>query len=85
MERFNQQIKDHVLLTAALRLLSVTDPRADHVLMLERNAMTRNDPAPFLGIEQIPIACGHALTQAPKPRYQHAGNREPALGRGFRS
>ena len=53
MVRFNRQITDYVLLTAELRLLSVTDPRADHVLMLERNAMTRNDPAPFLGIEQI--------------------------------
>ena len=31
----------------------MTDPRADHILMQERNARTRNDPGPFLGIEQI--------------------------------
>lgn len=53
MLRFNQQIKDYLLVTAELRLLSVKDPRADNVLMLERNALVPNKPAPFLGIEQI--------------------------------
>ena len=53
MLRFNEQNRDYLLLTAELRLLSVTDPRADHILMQERNARTRNDPGPFLGITQI--------------------------------
>ncbi len=53
MLRFNQQIKEYLLLTAELRLLSIKDPRADNVLMLERNALVPNKPAPFLGIEQI--------------------------------
>ncbi len=51
--RLNNQIKEHLLLSAELRLLSQRDPRVDNVLMLERNALTRGDPAPFLGIEQI--------------------------------
>lgn len=53
MLRFNAQIKAHLLLAAEFRLLSIEDPRADLVLMLERNAMTPNDPPPFLGIAQI--------------------------------
>jgi len=53
MLRFNRQIKEYLLLTAELRLLSDKDPRADNVLMLERNALVPNKPAPFLGIEQI--------------------------------
>ena len=53
MLQFNAQNKEFMLLTAELRLLSVTDPRADNVLMLERNALTRPDPPPFLGVEQI--------------------------------
>lgn len=56
MMQFNQQIKQYLLLTAELRLLSVKDPRADNVLMLERNANALalvDGPSPFLGIEQI--------------------------------
>jgi hypothetical protein len=52
MVQFNQQIKEYLLLTAELRLLSVQDPRADNVLMRERNALTEDAP-PFLGIEEI--------------------------------
>lgn len=52
MLRFNQQIKEYLLITAELRLLSVSNPRADNLLMRERNART-DDPPPFLGIEQI--------------------------------
>lgn len=51
--RFNKQIKEYLLLTAKLRLMSINDPRADNVLMLERNALGSEDPPPFLGIEQI--------------------------------
>lgn len=51
--RLNDQIKAHLLVSAELRLLSVTDPRADNALMLERNARTPGDPPPFLGIAQI--------------------------------
>ena len=51
--RLNRQIKEYLLLSAELRLLSQSDPRVDNVLMLERNALTRGDPPPFLGIEQI--------------------------------
>ena len=53
MLRFNQQIKDYLLLTAEMRLLSVKDPRADNALMQERNALIPRKPKPFLGIEQI--------------------------------
>ncbi len=52
MLQFNKQNKEYLLLTAELRLLSVQDPRADNILMRERNART-DDPLPFLGIEQI--------------------------------
>ncbi|MDJ0632828.1 MAG: sulfatase-like hydrolase/transferase [Xenococcaceae cyanobacterium MO_188.B29] len=52
MLRFNEQIKEYLLLTAELRLLSVRDPRADNILMRERNARI-DDAPPFLGIEQI--------------------------------
>ena len=48
----NEQIKEYLLLAAELRLLSVRDPRADNILMRERNALT-DDPPPFLGIGQI--------------------------------
>jgi hypothetical protein len=53
LERLNRQIKDHLLLTAELRLLSVRDPRADNALMKEANALTVGDPPPFLGLDQI--------------------------------
>ena len=56
MLQFNKQIKEYLLVTAELRLLSVKDPRADNVLMLEqnRNAPAGSDnPQPFLGINQI--------------------------------
>ncbi|VEP18046.1 putative Sulfatase [Hyella patelloides LEGE 07179] len=59
MLQFNQQIEQYLLLTAELRLLSVKDPRADNVLMLERNANALafidgiDGVSPFLGIEQI--------------------------------
>ncbi len=52
MLQFNKQNKEYLLLTAELRLLSVKDPRADNILMRERNVRT-DDPPPFLGIEQI--------------------------------
>lgn len=50
--QFNQQIEEYLLLAAELRLLSIKYPRADNVLMRERNALT-DDPLPFLGISQI--------------------------------
>ncbi|MEB3282546.1 MAG: hypothetical protein VKK42_26875 [Lyngbya sp.] len=58
MLQFNQQIKEYLQLTAQLRLLSLSDPRADNVLMVEQNAVASNILAsenfePFLGIEQI--------------------------------
>lgn len=52
MLQLNEQNKEYLLLTAELRLLSVQDPRADNILMRERNARTDDTP-PFLGIEQI--------------------------------
>ena len=50
--QLHKQNKEYLLLTAELRLLSVQDPRADNILMRERNARTDDTP-PFLGIEQI--------------------------------
>lgn len=53
MVQFNEQIKEYRLLTANLFLLSNTDPRADHVLMLEQNASAHKEVLPFLGLDQI--------------------------------
>ena len=52
MLRFNQQIKEYLLLTAELRLKSVEEPKIDNLLMRSQNALTDNPP-PFLGIDQI--------------------------------
>ena len=52
MLRFNQQIKEYLLLTAKLRLQSIEHPHIDNLLMRSQNALTDN-PLPFLGIDQI--------------------------------
>lgn len=52
MLRFNQQIKEYLLLTAELRLKSAEEPKIDNLLMRSQNARTDN-PLPFLGIDQI--------------------------------
>lgn len=52
MLRFNEQIKEYLLISADLRLRSTEDPRIDNLLMRSQNSLTDNPP-PFLGIDQI--------------------------------